>query len=637
MIGENISRTCPPSSPTIPPRTRAAIRLHSNETSKYRDSNINVGGPIKKDKVWWYFSYRNQKTSVGQPNFIGPIAGTNFDTKLWNPSGKATYQMNQNNKLIGYYQWGQKEQPNRLPQSALNYQSLDGTLKQISGSWIYKGEWNGTINKNMYVEARYGVFGYYFPLLANSDTTGTRCSTTAHAAARRRPEGADRPAAPAGDRFGDLLQGRLGRLAQLQGWRRDAARDRLVRLPAGRLGQHPRDDRQQRRHVTGAALRADGDRGRQPRRRSERQPAQHREGEHDRLFITDQWPYGRATFNLGVRYDHYDVFTPDQTQLAYTFPSGARASRPLEVLRDALRQVELVRAAPRHDLRPAGHRQDRAEGQLRHVPLQPGRRRRGEREPEPVDQEHHLPWTDNKVCATCIPGDESTRRARRARLDRAARSRATISVDPNIQQPYSHQATVYLEQQLTEGVGARVGFVYYTVKNQTGTFQPNRPASAYTVPFNVVDRVRTDPGNADDQNLTVVRHPVRPSAASFPTTRSCRTAGQRRVQDDRVLAEQAPEPQLLAWRRIRLHLAARLPVRLSEHAERPVRLRLLDATAARRTAPYTREVGHPLERRSTVIRRARTTRAVSRCRRRRPARARSVRPQAARAAWRRAA
>ena len=38
-----------------------------------------------------------------------------FDTKLWNPSGKATYQINQNNKLIGYYQWGQKEQPNRLP------------------------------------------------------------------------------------------------------------------------------------------------------------------------------------------------------------------------------------------------------------------------------------------------------------------------------------------------------------------------------------------------------------------------------------------------------------------------------------------------------------------------------------------
>ena len=69
--------------------------------------------------MWWYFSYRNQKTSVGQPNFIGPISGTLFDTKLWNPSGKTTYQMNKNNKLIGYYQWGQKVQPNRLPSSDL--------------------------------------------------------------------------------------------------------------------------------------------------------------------------------------------------------------------------------------------------------------------------------------------------------------------------------------------------------------------------------------------------------------------------------------------------------------------------------------------------------------------------------------
>jgi hypothetical protein len=172
MIGENIQGNVDPKflyDPATNPG--GAIRIHSNETSKYRDTNINVGGPIKKDKVWWYFSYRNQKTSVGQPNFIGPIAGTFFDTKLWNPSGKTTFQINQNNKLIGYYQWGNKEQPNRLPQSTLNYTSLDSTLKQISGSWIYKGEWNGTVNKNMYVEARYGVFGYYFPLIANSDST----------------------------------------------------------------------------------------------------------------------------------------------------------------------------------------------------------------------------------------------------------------------------------------------------------------------------------------------------------------------------------------------------------------------------------------------------------------------------------
>src|SRR5437867_5287709 len=123
MIGDNITGNLPSQFAYTATNT-GGIREHSNETSKYRDSNINVGGPIKKDKVWWYFSYRNQKTSVGQPNFIGPISGTLFDTKLWNPSGKTTYQINQNNKLIGYYQWGQKEQPNRLPSATNNYTSL---------------------------------------------------------------------------------------------------------------------------------------------------------------------------------------------------------------------------------------------------------------------------------------------------------------------------------------------------------------------------------------------------------------------------------------------------------------------------------------------------------------------------------
>jgi hypothetical protein len=53
-------------------------------------------------------------------------------------------------------------------------------------------------------------------------------------------------------------------------------------------------------------------------------------------------------------------------------------------------------------------------------------------------------------------------------------------------------------------VGARVGFVYYGVTNQVGTVgsQPNRPAGAYTVPFNVVDPGPDGvTGTADDQTL----------------------------------------------------------------------------------------------------------------------------------------
>ena len=76
--------------------------------------------------------------------------------------------MNQKNKFIGYYQWGQKEQPNRLPFATYNYASPEQTFKQDSGSWVYKAEWNGTVSDKLYLEARYGDFGYYFPLLTNS-------------------------------------------------------------------------------------------------------------------------------------------------------------------------------------------------------------------------------------------------------------------------------------------------------------------------------------------------------------------------------------------------------------------------------------------------------------------------------------
>jgi hypothetical protein len=79
----------------------------------------------------------------------------------------------------------------------------------------------------------------------------------------------------------------------------------------------------------------------------------------------------------------------------------------------------------------------------------------------------------------------------------------SVLVDPNLKQPGSTQATAYLERQLTEGVGARVGFVYYTVRDQTNTYQNQRPASAYSVPFTFVDRGPDNiVGSADDQNLT---------------------------------------------------------------------------------------------------------------------------------------
>ncbi|MEO8682699.1 MAG: carboxypeptidase-like regulatory domain-containing protein, partial [Vicinamibacterales bacterium] len=158
LQGSNI-----PDSYTVPTAfNNNPIRAHSNEIDRYYNYSLNVGGPVVHDRVWWFGTYNKQFNAVAQPNFN---FDSTFDTMLWNAVGKGTFQANSKNKFIGYYQWGQKLQPNRLPFSTAIYNSPDATYKQDSGSWVWKGEWNGTLSDKLYVEARYGDFGYYFPTL----------------------------------------------------------------------------------------------------------------------------------------------------------------------------------------------------------------------------------------------------------------------------------------------------------------------------------------------------------------------------------------------------------------------------------------------------------------------------------------
>ena len=154
-------------------RAGRTIREDSNRLASYKNFNLGVGGPIVRDRVWGHFAYLNQQNSVGAPPAGSFLDGTPFNTKLFNYTGKATYQMNQNNKFVGYLQHGTKQQPNRTDNSnRISNQPIhttfESTLLQDSPSWVYKGEWNGTIGQNMFAEFRAGQFGYNFGLLSNT-------------------------------------------------------------------------------------------------------------------------------------------------------------------------------------------------------------------------------------------------------------------------------------------------------------------------------------------------------------------------------------------------------------------------------------------------------------------------------------
>jgi hypothetical protein len=525
MIADNLTGNLPAKFAYGPTNT-GGVREHSNETNKYRDSNINVGGPIMKDRTWWYFSYRNQKTQVGQPNFIGAAAGKSFDTKLWNPSGKVTHQLSKNNKLIGYYQWGQKEQPNRLPSSTNSYQSLDYTLAQLSGSWIYKGEWNGTLNNSTYVEARYGVFGYYFPLIANTDTTkhqiiNNQLSQYFNGDQKEQTDRQRRQATGSMTYFKDGLLGGShnfkfgGEILLETGWYGyTQVASGNIRETIGSNGL-PTTVQMYAPTATHVGSLGDGPNG------ELLSIAKVNTGD---FFVTDQYTIKRATLNLGLRFDHYNVFTPEQQQLAYTFPSGVSIPATTFAETHYLKWNSVVpRLGVSYDLMGDGKTVLKANWGL--YKFNPGVGVGANANPNQATKSITYAWSDTKVCPTCIPGNFNYEPGEEDR-ETARSLSGSVSVDPNLKQPGSMQATLYVERQLMEGVGLRTGFVYYTVNDQTNTYQPLRPASAYTVPFSFLDRGPDNiVGSADDRNLTFYGIP-NASIGNFPTTQVTQNADQ---------------------------------------------------------------------------------------------------------------
>jgi hypothetical protein len=151
-------------------------RLHS-----YHDLNGDAGGYMKVDKLWWYGSLRDQDAQSLLPNF--PVQP--FETHLQNVTGKVTYALNSNNKLVGFAQWGKKQQPNRLDtflvSPAVATHTCDPTVQpHLTGcgagsTWnqsywahTYKVGWDDVVNDKMFFEVHGGQFHYLWPNTRNS-------------------------------------------------------------------------------------------------------------------------------------------------------------------------------------------------------------------------------------------------------------------------------------------------------------------------------------------------------------------------------------------------------------------------------------------------------------------------------------
>jgi hypothetical protein len=500
---------------TVPTAFRnSPIREHSNEIDRYYDTAINVGGPIKRDKIWWFGTYRTQFNAIQQPNFQ---FDKTFDTKLWNAIGKGTYQINQKHKIVGYYQWGQKIQPNRLPGctgcGSNNYLSEDPTNRQDSGSWVYKAEWNGTLSDKLYVEARYGDFGYYFPQITNGtepyffrdngrlEILGSH-QKNQNDRDRKQWTGAatyflDSATGSHTFKLGGEILKELQWFGVLQGvggniehvYNNGTANQLIFRIPT----------------ATQVGGLKDNDNGHLTTRNALDQTS---------LFLNDTWSVGRFTLNGGVRWDRYSGWLPEQQQLASTIGPAAIHLQAKTFPEADLFTWNLV--APRigvvYDLRGDGRTV--LKGNYGLYWHNPGVGVPSNVNPNTGTKSATYGWND-------VNGDRRWQAGEETNLQQATLEGAT-RLDPNLKGSYSHEAAGWFEQQFTDTLGFRTGFVYKTEDDLMELYIPTRGADVYTtsgVPFTFtdlgVDGVR---GTADDRALSYVGLPSANAATLFPTT-----------------------------------------------------------------------------------------------------------------------
>src|SRR5688572_28785258 len=100
---------------------------------KYYDPNVSVGGPIMRDKLWYFGSYRDQNTATTVLGFPADNPTEfEFPTRLQNGTYKVTYQLTPNNKIGHYIQMGRKLQTQRGASSTMY---LNSQYKQDSISY----------------------------------------------------------------------------------------------------------------------------------------------------------------------------------------------------------------------------------------------------------------------------------------------------------------------------------------------------------------------------------------------------------------------------------------------------------------------------------------------------------------------
>jgi hypothetical protein len=135
----------------------------SNKTTHFTDYYGDIGGPVKKDKLWFYAGMRWGYQGTFIPGFRTAVGGdlTDYYTVLKDPSLKLTYQMSQTQKLEAYAGVSSKIQPYRSGTKKQPKEATQNQRSPISSGPIFT--YTNIINPRTTLTAKLARGGFWWP------------------------------------------------------------------------------------------------------------------------------------------------------------------------------------------------------------------------------------------------------------------------------------------------------------------------------------------------------------------------------------------------------------------------------------------------------------------------------------------
>ncbi len=140
----------------------AARGFTGNPNLLYVESHNDLGGPIMRDKLWFFVSYnyfKIDKVVSGIPQAIATDLGIFHEAPA-----KLTYKLSQADTLQAHYQWGYKYKPLRGLSATTPKESV---LEQDSPYWTGKVQWQRVWSNRLFTDVRYGFHGFDWPMTPN--------------------------------------------------------------------------------------------------------------------------------------------------------------------------------------------------------------------------------------------------------------------------------------------------------------------------------------------------------------------------------------------------------------------------------------------------------------------------------------